>query len=180
MKATDSTGNLVSLEDCYIKIENKFIYMYVLPDISDSKNVTYADMTGIGRSMPIKVFSHGEVRQIGWQVHFFGETVERIYQNLEDLRLLESLTYPDSSSTTPVIPPKVAKIKCGKMLADNELCAILRSYSVKFPTDVVWFAVDNGKGGGYIPTKFDVDLQFEVVYSTSTLPGAEKIISVGG
>jgi hypothetical protein len=154
--------------------------MYILPDISDSKNATYADMTGIGRSMPIKVFSHGEIRQIGWTAHFFGETVERIYKNLDQLRLLESLTYPDSSPLLPVIPPKVAKIKCGRILADTELCAILKSYSVKFPTDVVWFSVDNGKGGNYIPTKFDVDLQFEIVYSNSTLPGAEKIISVGG
>ena len=64
MKATEATGKSRELEDCYIKVDDEFIYMYILPDISDSKNATYADMTGIGRSMPIKVFSHGEIRQI--------------------------------------------------------------------------------------------------------------------
>jgi hypothetical protein len=63
------------------------------------------------------------------------------------------------------------------MLADEELCVILKNYSVKFPTDVVWYSATEYD---YIPIKFDVDLQFEVVYSNSSLPGASKIISSGG
>ena len=179
MKATTSTGKLVDLKDCYIKANNKFIYMYILPDINDSKSATYSDMNGIGRSMPIKVFSHGESRQITWTVHFYGEDEERIVQNLNNLRLLESLTYPDVGESTPVIPPKIAKIKCGKLLADDEICVILKNYSVKFPTDVVWHSIQ-GDETNFIPIKFDVELQFEVVYSNSTLPGAEKIIGTGG
>ncbi len=177
MKATISKGNLVDLADCYIKVDAKTIKMYILPDISDSKSATFADMNGIGRSMPIKVFSHGESRQIGWTVHFYGETQDRIMKNLEHLRLLESLTYPDAGTDLPVIPPKIANIKCGRMLADEELCVILKNYSVKFPTDVVWYSASEND---YIPIKFDVDLQFEVVYSNSSLPGASKIISTGG
>ena len=179
MKATTATGKLVDLNDCYIKVNDTFIYMYILPDITDGKTATYADMNGIGRSMPIKVFSHGESRQIGWTVHFYGEDEERIVANLQNLRLLESLTYPDVGDSLPVVPPKIAKIKCGKILADEEVCVILKSYSVKFPTDVVWHSV-SGDETSFIPIKFDIDLQFEVVYSNSSLPGANKIISTGG
>lgn len=179
MKATTSTGRLIDLQDCYIKVNDTKIQMYILPDISDGKSATYADMTGIGRSMPIKVFSHGESRQIGWTVHFYGEDEERIVANLTNLRLLESLTYPDVGENLPVVPPKIAKIKCGKMLADDELCVILKSYNVKFPTDVVWHSIQ-GDETNFVPIKFDVELQFEVVYSNSTLPGAQKIIGTGG
>ena len=182
MKATTSTGLLSEINDCYISVNGTQIKMYILPDISDSKGATYADMNGIGRSMPIKVFSHGESRQISWTVHFYGDTEERIRKNLSDLRILESLVYPDAGGETPVIPPSIAKIRCGKMLYDDELCAILKSYSVKFPTDVAWYPLSGNANdpADFVPIKFDVDLQFEVVYANSDLPGAERILNSGG
>ena len=90
--------------------------------------------------------------------------------------MLESAVYPrdaESGSLAPFIPPPVCRIKCGSLLGDRELCVILRSYSVKFPTDVPW------DRDTYLPYKFDVDLSWEVVYKSSELPGQGRIIREG-
>jgi len=178
LKATDSTGNLNELNDCYItaKISNNdyTIFMYILPDISDTKQSTYSDETGMGRSAPIKVFSHGDSRSISWTAHFFSPTKIMGEKNLNSLRILESLVYPDVSNTTLVSPPPIARIKCGSLLGAAELCVILKSYTVKFPTDVAW------DKNTYMPIKFDVDMTFEVVYQTIKLPGSRQIINFGG
>jgi hypothetical protein len=49
----------------------------------------------------------------------------------------------------------------------------LKSYSVKFPTDVVW------DQDFYVPYKFDVDTSWDVVYRSSELPGQERIAQLG-
>ena len=180
MNATDSRGNFVPLDNCYIsaKISGKeyMINMYILPDISDTKQSTYSDETGIGRSAPIKVFSHGDTRSIGWTAHFFSPTKDIAKENLKNLRILESLVYPDSNSNTNSIvsPPPIARIKCGDLLSSDELCVVLKSYTVKFPTDVAW------DDATYMPIKFDVDMNFEVVYQTIQLPNSSKILTFGG
>lgn len=183
MKATNSTGNLNFLTDlqgsreCYIRAkigdQTKEVVMYILPDISDSKQASYADETGIGRSAPLKIFSHSETRTISWTAHFHSATKKMSGQNMENLRIIEALVYPDDARTLAG-PPPIARIKCGNLLGVTELCAVLKSYTVKFPTDVAW------DPDTFLPIKFDVDMSFEVVYETISLPGATKILNFGG
>lgn len=174
MKATIN-GKLQRINDCYIKSGNRELTMKILPDITDAKSAQYSDETGIGRSAPLKVFSHGETRSISWGVHFFAESEEESLKNLEDLRFLESLVYPDAGNNNVLMkPPPVVSIKCGNILADDPLCAVLKSYNVKFPTDVMWDYTT------YLPMKFDVDLNFDIVYETINLPGSSRILKIGG
>ena len=190
MRATDASGNLLPINNCYIKAFvdgiDREVKMYILPDISDSKQASYSDETGVGRSAPLKVFSHGETRSISWTVHFFSDTQQKAFENLDNLRILESLAYPDESTNSLVSPPPIARIKCGILLGETELCVVLKGYSVKFPTDVAWqdirtdSVIRPGINGQYMPIKFDVDLTFEVVYQTLDLPGAKRILQFGG
>jgi len=145
-----------------------------LPDLSDSKSAAYTDETVIGRSFPMKTYSHSENRSISWTMHLFVKKTADIQGNLDILRTLESLTYPRNSGPGPYAPPQIVKLKCGNLLAQGQpLCAVLKSYTVKFPTDVVW------DKDHLTPYKMDIDLSFEVVYSSNDLPGAERILRTG-
>jgi len=171
MKAT-LNGKLQTLNDCYIYANGEIIFMKVLPDITDGKQANYSDENGIGRSAPLKIFSHGETRNIGWTVHFIAESKEDAQENLRLLRVLESLVYPDEGTNDILVkPPPICKLKCGKLLSNDQLCAVLKSYSVKFPTDCIWDETT------YLPMKFDVELSFDIVFQTIKLPGASKILS---
>jgi hypothetical protein len=180
MKATTPTGKLQPIEKCYIIIPNSMgkdakIIMDNLPDISDSKSASYTDETAIGRSSPYKNYGYSENRSISMTIHFIvsgpGDTVA----NLERLRLIESAVYPRDSADQgmPFKPPPVCRIRCGDLLAKEDLCVILKSYSVKFPTDV---SLDETN---FCPFKFDVETTWEAVYKSSELPGQENIIDLG-
>jgi len=172
--ATTGTGTLQYLQDCYISIGGVKIIMNNLPDIGDQHDASYATENGVGRSMPTRTFSNGGDRKISWTAHFIAENESKLTDNLKALRLIEGATYPRAIvNNLPYLPPPICKIKCGKLLGDYELCVVLESYSIKFPTDIPWS--DNG----YIPYKFDVDMSFAVVYDSANLPGAERIISLG-
>jgi hypothetical protein len=95
------------------------------------------------------------------------------------LRNLESCVYPraDPNNIIPYIPPKILSIKCGSLIADTEVTVVLLSYSVSFPSDQVWNV--NSANGKYLPYKLDVDLNFEIVYDSRYLPGADRIIQLG-
>jgi hypothetical protein len=178
MKATVPQGTLVPIKDCWIEIDGDRITMKILPDISDSKSAEYTDESGIGRSMPFKSYQNSSNRTISWTVHFVvckdgdQETI------MENLRLIESAVYPKASNTggAPYAPPPLCTLRCGELLSEGEsedICAVLKSYSVKFDTSVPWDEI------GYVPYKMDVDLSFEVVYDQSALPGSEKIMDDG-
>lgn len=174
MKATSSNGKLNNLENCYIGIGPDKIVMRQLPDISDSKSAAYNDEIIMGRSFPIKSFSHGENRAISFTIHFTALTKEELLKNLSDLRKIESCVYPrETDQDTPFHPPVVCTLKCGDLLGQDELCVVLKSYTVKFPTDVVWDDTT------YVPMKFDVDTSWDVTYSSSELPGADRIFQSG-
>lgn len=188
MKATDESGNLVDIPNCYINIEGLNwgtekllpIKMKILPDISDSKGASYTNESGIGRSMPFKSYQNSEDRSISWTIHFIICKQGDADTILRQMRLLESLVYPEMEATggAPYAPPHICKLKCGNILATGgqEVCAILKNYSVKFDPNVPW---DEATG---IPYKFDMDLQFEVVYdqnSTNFLAGAKNIFQIG-
>lgn len=174
MKATLPDGSLRNIEECYIRIPelSDEIIMRILPDISDSKSANYADESAIGRSFPIKNYAYSENRSISWTIHLMVCKEGDQDDILRQIKLLEACVYP-SSQEQPYAPPPICKIKCGRLLAESELCCVLKSYSVKFPTDVAWDDI------GYVPYKLDIDLSFEVVYDSSSLPYAEEIQFLG-
>jgi len=175
-KAT--TGcSLDPISECYIDVPGfGKIVMDNLPDISDGKSASYTPTTIIGRSTPLTTYSHSDTRNISWGMHLFVKSAVDISGNLEILRVLESCVYPrNTAGPGPYSPPVICRIKCGDLLSINApLCAVLKSYSVKFPTDVAWH------DALYTPYKIDIDLSFEVVYNSSDLPGADRIVSSGG
>jgi hypothetical protein len=180
VKATDKTGQLTKLKDCYIQINgSETIPMYVLPEISDQKSAAYSDEAVMGRSFPFKTFSNSENRTIGMTLHFVtindrDYSSNSAFTNLHYLRLLESLVYPRGNvSGVPFLPPPICKLQCGELLGQGGVCAILKSYNVRFPTDVAWDTET------YLPSKFDVETNWDVLYSTFDLPGQEQIMEFG-
>jgi hypothetical protein len=174
-RATIPGGKLVNLRDCYINIPDVgVVELKSLPEIGDSKSAEYNDEPIMGRSFPLKTYSHSANRSISMSLHFFVVNQEDIAANMQSLRMLESAVYPrQGSQGLPFRPPPVCQIKCGKLLGEEELCVVLRSYSVKFPTDVAW------DEEFYVPYKFDVDTSWDVVYRSSDLPGMERILDMG-
>lgn len=180
-QATIPGGDLVEIGACYILIPgsglpNSKIVMTNLPDISDQKSAAYSDENVIGRSSPIKSYSNSENRTISWQLHFFVVRPRDVQDNLQQLRALESALYPrvDPNAGVPFIPPPICRLRCGNLLArGQELCAVLKSYSVKFPTDVAWDEVE------FTPYKFDVETSWDVVYRSTDLPGQDRIVQIG-
>jgi hypothetical protein len=192
MKATGTKGELLPIPDCYIyipglkqariafgvtndiggtnQIDDK-IYARILPDISDSKSAQYSDEAIIGRSSPFKTYSHSENRTISWTAYFMTTKETDIKRNLIDLRAIQSVTYP-RDNFEPYAPPPVCSIKCGTILGDEALCVVLRSYTVKHPTDVSW------DQSTLLPYKFSVDMSWDVVYQSESLPGYEKILGI--
>jgi hypothetical protein len=173
--ATNSTGDLLNIDDCYVNVPGYGqIKMHSLPDISDSKSAIYHDEVVMGRALPLKTYSHSDNRNISLQLHFFVRKQSDILTNLGALQALESAVYPrEGQANAPYVPPPICKIKCGSLLAKNELCVVLKNYSVRFPTDVAWDL------NTLIPYKFDVDTNWEVVYVTSDLPGQSRILQTG-
>lgn len=176
MKATNPDGTLVELENCWIQVGDfRKIKMKILPDVSDSKQATYSDMTAIGRSSPMKSYSHSDNRTISWTVHFMVTQEQDKLEISENIAMLQSAVYPKGKNDELYSPPPLCKIKCGggsEELGSKEMCTILKSYSLKFPTDVAW---DDEL---YLPYKLDMELQFEVVYNTDEFPYAEDIFQL--
>lgn len=178
-KSTFLGGKLKPITDCYIIIpvgsQDHTIILDNLPDISDTKSANYNDETVIGRASPLKTYAQSDSRAIQMTLHFITSERYGYYKNIEDLRAIQSAVYPrEGESGAPFIPPPVCKIKCGQLLSQSgELCVILKSYSVKFPTDVSW------DSDTYIPHKFDVDTTWDVVYTSQYLPGQERIFQLG-
>lgn len=180
MKATNN-GSLVSVPDCEIKIPGAnlngggfgVIPLNNLPDISDAKTAVYNGENIIGRSFPLYTYSYSTDRTINMQLHFFIVNPGDGAKNLRYLRMIQSAVYPRNGleSQTPYQPPPVCNIKCGSLLDDKELCVILQSYSVKFPTEVAWDPET------YCPYRFDVDTTWLTVYTSDKLPFQEDIIN---
>jgi hypothetical protein len=157
------------------------IDLYILPDITDSKSAKYNDEMVMGRSFPIKTYAESDNRSISMKLHFvvwnsnggMFDPGTPLY-NLRCLNLIRSAVYPVDSTAAPYEPPPICKIRCGQLLSNNnDVCVILKQYSVSFPTDCAWDEVTK------CPYKFDVDTSWDVVYSTSSLPGQAKIIRDG-
>jgi hypothetical protein len=175
MKATIG-GKLSEIPDCLIKIPGAGdIKLNNLPEITDGKNAVYNNEAIIGRSFPLYTYSHSGDRTIGMQLHFFIVNPGDGTRNLSYLRKLQSAVYPrdGSNSGTPYQPPPICQIKCGQLLGSQDLCVVLQSYSVKFPTEVAW------DEASYCPFRFDVDTTWLTVYTTADLPFQDRIVSSG-
>lgn len=59
------------------------------------------------------------------------------------------------------------------MLGNNGVCAVLKSYTVKYPTDQV-IDIDT-----MMPHKFSLSMTWDVVYASSDLPGQTRIVTDG-
>lgn len=166
--------NPLDPDQFYIKIGKHTVKFYCLPDITDSKSASYNDEPIIGRSFPMKTYSHSENRTITVQLHFFVIKESDINENIDNLFNIKSAVYPrDGNGGTPFRPPPVCQLKFGRLLGIDPVCVILRSYSVKFPTDVAW------DQGTFLPYKFDIDTTWEEAPNSANLPGQEKIIASG-
>lgn len=178
-KATTIGGPLIPISDCYVVIpigdSEVKIVLDNLPDITDTKSASYNDEIVIGRSSPLKTYSQSDNRSITMQLHFIVSKPGDVDLNLRYLRAIQSAVYPrGSKGEAPFVPPPVCRIKCGKLLSESEdLCVILKNYSVKFPTEVAW------DEDSFTPFKFDVDTTWDVVYKSADLPGQERIFSFG-
>ena len=179
--ATLPGGRLIDIEDCYVSVPTKGtekkIVFNVLPEISDQKSATYNDEPVIGRSNPMKTYGSSDNRSISMQIHLIVTRPEDVEKNLEILRVLESAIYPrvGASVGVPFVPPPVCQLRCGQLLKkEGDLCAVLKQYSVKFPTDISWDETT------FAPFKLDIDTTWEVVYKSSELPGQQNIIDLGG
>lgn len=175
MKAT-SLGKLVPLDKCKVIIPGAgTITPRILPELSDGKGANYSDEPVMGRSFPLKTYSHSDNRAIGITFHFIAESSEQSGTNLKELRWIQSAVYPrDSVGDMPFVPPPVCTIQCGELFASGPLCAVLKNYSLKYPTNVPWDETT------YLPWQFDVETSWDVVYKVNSLPGAEKIVETGG
>jgi hypothetical protein len=179
--ATNIGGALKPIEGCYVIIpmggsEEFELNFKVLPDISDSKTVSYNDEQVIGRASPLKTYAQSDNRTLSVQIHMIVSQESDVQYNIRALRAIQSAAYPreDSSNGAPFIPPPVCRIKCGHLLSVNqELCVVLKSYSVKFPTEVAWDEET------FVPFKFDIDTSWDVVYKSADLPGQDRIFSSG-
>lgn len=177
--ATIIGGSLVPIKDCYVVIPRESgeftLNFKVLPDISDQKTATYNDETVIGRSSPIKTYAQSDSRSISMQIHMVVSSPDDVDYNLSAMRAIQSAVYPRKGHNgAPFVPPPICRIKCGRLLAEGEeLCVILKSYGVKFPTEIAW------DESTYLPYKFDIDTTWDVVYKSAELPGQERIFTSG-
>jgi len=178
-KATFDGGPLKPIAGCYIIVpletgSERKITFNILPDISDQKGAAYNDETVIARSSPLKTYSTSENRSLSVGMHFVVSRPSDVFTHLQDLRVIQSAVYPREGFGVPFVPPPICRIRCGELLSSGELCVVLKSYSVKFPTDAAW------DENIFTPFKFDVDTSWDVVYKTERLPGQQRIFQSGG
>jgi hypothetical protein len=171
--ATSPTGALTAT-GCTLTIGTFVIPLKILPDISDSKAAQYNDEPVMGRSFPVKTYAYSENRTIGMTAYFYSDTSDAINCNLGYCRLIQSATYPRAgflATALPYRPPQLCQLYCGQLLSKDPLCVVIKRYSLKLPRDVPWEPTK------LIPYYFTMDIEMDVVYNTTDLPGQERILS---
>ncbi len=192
MRATDASGRLQPLK-AQIQIpivrtgipnvgalQRFLITLYVLPELTDNKSAEYADESITGRSFPIKVYNYSGNRSIGMKCTFLVQEKADILKNFQNLRALQSTVYSDDNNRSAneanrlvYIPPPICKVRVGFLLtAENDgwLPVVIKNCTPTYPTDVVWDETT------YLPYKFDVNLEMDVVFANSQLPGQQRIM----
>jgi hypothetical protein len=174
-KGTNQKGSLNPINECKLEIPGgETIVLDNLPTISDTKSAQYNAESIIGRSSPLHTYHYSDTRVISISFHFFIVNKGDGAKNIDHLRAICSCSYPrEGDSNSSFVPPPICKFKCGKLLAEEDLCVVLQSYNVRFPDDVAWDAET------LCPYKFDVDTTWWVVYNSSDLPYMSRILRSG-
>jgi hypothetical protein len=180
-RGTENSGRLAVLKNCKIITPCGTICLRILPDISDSKSAHYAPENAIGRSNPLITYAYSEPRMITTELHFMTTTTEDINDNWRAIRIIQSLVYPGTATVgggAPFTPPPVVKFICGGLLdgsigtvGTNGLCLILKSYNIRYPTNVAWDEQT------YLPYQFSISCNWEVVYACKNLPSNNCVSS---
>lgn len=175
------SGDLLPIPDCWIDLgtsvlsggdENSGrISLYALPEISDAKSVLYSDQPIQGRAAPVKTYSYSENRTISFTIHLYVTKQSDIGRNLTIIRRISSLAHPEYQNS--FLPPRVAKIKCGKLLGENPVPVVIKSYSIEYDTSIQWFYDEQY---GYMPLHVSIPTEWDVIYSWMNLPGAEDVL----
>ena len=195
-RATEFNGRLAILRHCKIFTPKGPICLRVLPELTDSKTASYANEPVIGRTTPVITYSYSEPRTINSELTFIIATCEDIGDNLRYKRIIESLVYPgDESANAPYTPPPVSRFVCGQLFSrekdpcdeddkpEDGVCVILKSYSIRYPTEVAWDTneidiedtMDMTPPASYLPYRFTISCSWEVVYACAKLPTCKKI-----
>lgn len=174
-----SDGDLRDVPECFLDVgeingQSGIITLNALPEISDSKSVRYSDQTVQGRAAPIKTYAYSENRTISLTLHLYVTKQFDIGRNLQIIRAIASLTHPEYNNT--YLPPRVARIKCGKLLSEDErgVPVVLKSYEIQYDNSVQWFWDDEIQT--YMPLHVAIPTQWDVVYSWTSLPGRESVL----
>lgn len=172
-RGTKNDGSLAPLQyvgigagKCEIQTPCGCITLKILPDITDSKSATYVNDPAPGRSSPMLTYAYSDPRTISTELHFMITKFQDIEDNIRAIRIIQNLVYPGpASGLAPFTPPPVVRFICG-VLMDGEqgLCLILKSYNIRYPTDVAWDIVS------FLPYRFSISCNWEVVYPCNKLP----------
>ena len=171
MNATDASGHLKPIPDCYLEIGNFRLEFNNLPDLGDSKSADYSDESVIGRAAPIKTYSKSENRVISCSITLLVQDQSDCKKNLKILRNIQSAVYPRTGPGAPYFPPVICRIKCGQLFSKNPICCVMKDYNVKFPTDVPWDEET------LCPYKMEVSMTLDQVFSSNQLPNQNLILS---
>ncbi len=172
-RATLKNGQLAPLTNCYILTPCGNICLRILPEISDSKGANYMPENIPGRVTPILTYAYSEQRTISSELHFMVTGPNDITNNFTYMAIIRQLVYPGpATAIAPFTPPPVARFVCGHLLdgADG-LCVILKSYSMRYPTDVAWDDLT------CLPYRFTVSCNWDVVYTCEKLPTNDCVVT---
>ena len=174
MKATSVNGVLERLTFFYliIPVDNNEIKIYFnnINSLTDSKSATYSEESVPGRSFPVKFYSQSDNRTIGLKIKFIAGTENELGEIVKQFRAIQSAVYPrEGDDSSPYFPPPICKLRYGFTLSKDEICVIIKSYSVTYPDDVAW------SEKYLMPYAFEVDVPCEQVFRSSNLPGQSKI-----
>lgn len=175
-KGTYGKGKLSAIQNCYLVLPGAMtITLDNLPEIGDSKNAQYNADSIIGRSSPLHTYHYSDTRNISFTIHLFIQDEGDADLNLSKLRSIQSCVYPrPGGGGAPFRPPPICRIRCGDLLAKGQdLCVVLQSYNVRFPTDVAW------DSDTLCPYRMDIDTTWWVVYNSPDLPDQGRIVSSG-
>lgn len=177
LATTQTGGFLYPIYDCWIQLGDRpqdRIDLYALPELQDSKQATYSDQPIQGRAAAVKTYSYSSNRTIGCTLHLYVTEQADIKRNLDIIRKIASLTHPEYQNT--YLPPRVARMKCGKLLSEDAagVPVVLKTYNVSYDTAMQWFYDETI--GTYMPLHVQISTDWDVVYSWTSLPGAEDVI----
>jgi hypothetical protein len=172
-RGTKNDGSLAPLQytsigggKCEIQTPCGCITLKILPEITDSKGAQYVNDPAPGRSSPMLTYAYSESRNINTELHFMITTFDDISENIRAIRIIQNLVYPGAGTgIAPFTPPPVIKFVCGQLLdGPDGLCMVLKSYNIRYPTEVAWDVKT------FLPYKFSISCNWEVVYPCNKLP----------